>query len=137
MYRALDRSTGDAVALKTLRDGNVEALFRLKREFRALADLSHPNLVALHELLAEGDQWFVTMELIEGVNFIDYVRGAPLRAVADSTDRTEAPRSPGRGVGGEHSLPSGAAAGPPRLGLSPATDTDIPVAPAFDTIRLR
>ena len=65
------------VALKALRDGNVEALFRLKREFRALADLAHTNLVRLHELLAREDQWFFTMELIDGVNFLEYVRGTP------------------------------------------------------------
>ena len=137
VYRALDRSTGRAVALKTLRDGNVEALFRLKREFRALADLSHPNLVALHELLAEGEQWFVTMELIEGVNFIDYVRGTPLLSAPDSTDRTEAPPSPGRSAAAGNGLAGGAAPELLKLGLSRATSADLPVAPALDTDRLR
>ncbi len=75
VYQAFDRERGTVVALKTLRESNVEALFRLKREFRALADISHPNLVTLYELLAHGEQWFFTMELVEGVNFLQFVRG--------------------------------------------------------------
>ena len=79
------------VALKTLRDGNVEALFRLKREFRALADIAHPNLVALHELLAHEDQWFFTMELVEGVNFLQYVRGRARRCSGAAPDALRPP----------------------------------------------
>ncbi len=75
VYEAHDRERDAVVALKILRDGNVEALFRLKREFRALADITHPNLVTLHELLAHGDQWFFTMDLVEGIDFLRWVRG--------------------------------------------------------------
>jgi hypothetical protein len=74
VYEVFDRERGSIVALKALRGGNVEGLYRLKQEFRALADISHPNLVTLHELLAHGDQWFFTMELVDGVNFLEYVR---------------------------------------------------------------
>src|SRR5262249_9411003 len=94
VYQAFDQQHGESVALKALRDGNVEALFRLKREFRALADIAHPNLIRLHELLGEGGQWFFTMELIDGVNFLQYVRGAPFRGPSDSTDSTDPAPSP-------------------------------------------
>src|SRR5687767_241641 len=74
VYRAHDRRLGHDVALKLLRNASARDLYRFKREFRILADLVHPNLVALHELHTAGDEWFFTMELIDGVPFIDRVR---------------------------------------------------------------
>src|SRR5512138_2904663 len=76
VYRAFDRQLRREVALKLLRQASGRDLYRFKREFRALADIVHPNLVALHELHADGGEWFFTMELVEGVSFIDWVRPA-------------------------------------------------------------
>ncbi len=74
VYRAFDRQLQREVALKLLRQASGRDLYRFKREFRALADIVHPNLVALHELHATGGDWYFTMELVEGVSFIDWVR---------------------------------------------------------------
>jgi tRNA A-37 threonylcarbamoyl transferase component Bud32 len=74
VYRALDRRLGRVVALKALRQASGRDLYRFKREFRTLADIAHPNLVALHELHTSGDEWFFTMEAVDGVSFIDWVR---------------------------------------------------------------
>lgn len=74
VYEAVDRDRHIRVALKTMRSFSPEGLLRFKREFRALSDLRHPNLVTLGELFEERGQWFFTMELVEGVDFLSYVR---------------------------------------------------------------
>ena len=86
VYEALDLRQGERVALKTLRAVSPDGLLRFKREFRALADLSHPNLVRLGELFEVGGQWMFTMELVDGVDFLSWVRGA---AAADDAPPTE------------------------------------------------
>ena len=86
VYRVLDRETSRDVALKTLRLPAAEALYRLKQEFRARAGLVHPNLLQLHELFAEKDCCFFTMEAIEGVDFLHWARGElALNGVRGST----------------------------------------------------
>jgi len=77
VYEVLDRERGMPVALKLLHAANHAALYRFKREFRTLADLSHPNLIALDELFSEGDHWFFTMELIRGRPLVEYLRHPP------------------------------------------------------------
>jgi predicted ATPase len=55
-----------------------ERLYLLKREFRMVADIQHPNLVRFGELSSHGGQWFFTMELVRGRSFVDYVRDGSL-----------------------------------------------------------
>ena len=72
VYRAYDPDLNRGVALKIVslkrRDlGEVErAKKRLIREAQALAQLSHPNVVAVHDVGSFGDDVFIAMELVEG-----------------------------------------------------------------------
>ena len=74
VYEALDRDRNEVVALKTLRWTDPSAIYRLKREFRTLVGIVHPNLVALYELFGEADEWYFTMELVKGSRFLEFVR---------------------------------------------------------------
>ncbi len=74
VYEATDTSRGARVALKTLRNLDASSILRFKAEFRALADLHHENLVRFGELGVEQSQYFFTMELLHGVDFLTYVR---------------------------------------------------------------
>jgi tetratricopeptide (TPR) repeat protein len=75
VYEALDHQQGGSVAIKLLPLVSPERLLRFKREFRAAAEIHHPNLVRLGELVRAGDHWFFSMELVPGEDILTYVRG--------------------------------------------------------------
>jgi hypothetical protein len=75
VYEAFDETNAVPVALKLLPVVSPDMLLRFKREFRAVADVRHPNLVRLGELVSEGSQWFFSMELVQGIDLMSYVRG--------------------------------------------------------------
>jgi hypothetical protein len=87
VYEAFDRERRQRVALKTLRSATPDSLRLLKREFRSAQDLGHPNLVQLGELLEFKGTWLVTMEFVEGVDFLTYV-------AAPADGATVAPHAP-------------------------------------------
>ena len=75
VVRAYDHKLGRDVALKFLtRRDNPRALYRFKKEFRTLVNITHHNLAQLHELFAGDAQWFFTMEYVDGVDFVRYYR---------------------------------------------------------------
>src|SRR5262245_49376462 len=77
VYRAEDRERGCEVAVKAVGAFSREDVYRLKREFRSIAELSHPNLVRLHDLVASDEHCFFTMEFVDGVSFVDWARMPP------------------------------------------------------------
>jgi len=69
VYRAKDTQLGREVAVKILPPQlaeNAEALARFKREARAVAALSHPNILAIHDFGSEQGVTYAVMELLEG-----------------------------------------------------------------------
>lgn len=98
VYEVFDRERQTKVALKIPHEATAAGLYYFKREFRALVDLAHPNLAALYELVGDKDQWFFTMELIQGIPFRNFLRkdttpqDSTLNSSASQTRRTP-PRS--------------------------------------------
>ncbi len=88
VYEAFDHERGQVVAVKSLLKFSPAALFRFKQEFRTLADVRHPNLVRLHELVVTaGDNVFFTMELVNGTDFLTYVQKPGTRRDAPPASR--------------------------------------------------
>lgn len=77
VVRVRDAQRGTDVALKVLHDPTAEGLLHIKREFRALAGLAHPNLCMLYELDAVHDPPFFTMACIEGTDVVSALQDAP------------------------------------------------------------
>ena len=69
VWKALDTNLDREVALKILPSRVADdpaALARFRREARALAALSHPHILAIHDSGSEAGVTFVVMELLEG-----------------------------------------------------------------------
>lgn len=64
VYSAWDPRLDRKVAVKVLHGGATEAL---EREARALAKLSHPNVVGVHDVGESGDTLFLAMEFVDGL----------------------------------------------------------------------
>jgi serine/threonine protein kinase len=75
VYEAIDCDSGAHVAIKTLRDVTPDGLYRLKREFRLLQGLEHPNVCQIYELFEHSGRWFIAMELVHGKSLLEYLRG--------------------------------------------------------------
>ncbi len=83
VYEAIDRERGIPVALKTLSSVDAAAAVSLKREFRVVADLAHPNLAPVYELAQDRGLWFFTMERVEGVSLSRWARDDQEAATAE------------------------------------------------------
>ncbi|HVE82600.1 MAG TPA: serine/threonine-protein kinase, partial [Myxococcales bacterium] len=75
VWSAFDPKLDRKVALKFLKaGGGEEREARLLREAQALARLSHPNVVAVHDVDTHGGRVFVAMELVVGRTLQDWLR---------------------------------------------------------------
>lgn len=76
VYKAFDSIDQRTVAVKILRDeflGNDEFLRRFKNESKAIAVLSHPNIVRVYDVSFQNHVHSIVMEHIDGITLKDYI----------------------------------------------------------------
>ena len=76
VYKATDVSSGRTVAVKILRDEyvqNQELLRRFKNESKAVALLSHPNIVKVYDVNFSEKVNYIVMEYIDGITLKEYI----------------------------------------------------------------
>ncbi|MBX7084722.1 MAG: serine/threonine protein kinase [Nannocystaceae bacterium] len=79
VYVATDPELDRKIALKVLRSDRPAGRARMLLEARALARLSHPNVVAIHEVGTDGAHVYLAMELVEGQTLRAWLERAPSR----------------------------------------------------------
>ncbi|MDQ3338256.1 MAG: protein kinase [Myxococcota bacterium] len=99
VYAAFDTELQRRVALKVLRDGLTDqAQQRLLREARAMARLTHPNVVTVYEVGSANARDFVAMELVDGESLAEWLRAERRR----EHEILDAFISAGRGLAAAH-----------------------------------
>ncbi len=76
VFEAYDPKLERKVALKVIRGQGTVSASRLLREARALARVSHPNVIAVYDAEAKEDRLFLAMELVRGQNLAQWLRSA-------------------------------------------------------------
>lgn len=81
VYRAKDLRLGRGIAIKVLPEhlaSDSSALMRFEHEAKAVAALSHPNILAIHDFGADGGVSFAVTELLEGETLRSRLAGGAL-----------------------------------------------------------
>jgi len=85
VYEARDTRTGQSVALKMLAlppshtpDQQRDLIARFRREARAVAQLSHPNIVVIHEVGERDGAHFLAMEYLTGQTLRERLAAGPM-----------------------------------------------------------
>jgi serine/threonine-protein kinase len=99
VFLARDQDLGRLVALKLLHARDADGLRRFRREAMAIARLSHPNVVQVHELGLDASVPYLVMEYVAG--------GTATQLLAQRTPWARASRiiaSAARGLGAAHAV---------------------------------
>lgn len=88
IYKAIDMALGRSVAVKILRPSLTDDpafLARFRNEARSVANLTHPNIVTVHDVGNDGPTHYIVMEFVEGQDLKRIIRSegqlAPDRAL--------------------------------------------------------
>jgi serine/threonine protein kinase len=77
VYRARQVRLNRLVALKHLRTSDDRLLARAPAEAESLAQLQHPNIVQIHEVIDHQEQSYLALELVEGGTLAARLTGKP------------------------------------------------------------
>jgi eukaryotic-like serine/threonine-protein kinase len=93
VYAAYDPVLDRKIALKLLHAGDdgsgatTDGRARMQREAQALARLSHPNVIAIHDVGEHGGptpMMYIAMEIVVGGTLVEWQRGKPWRTILDA-----------------------------------------------------
>lgn len=76
VYKAQDKYLQRYVAVKILKDEfkhDVDFLKRFEIEAQAAASLTHPNIVQIYDVGTDDDNYYIVMELVEGITLKEYI----------------------------------------------------------------
>ena len=83
VFQAFDRETGKDVAIKYLAERflkNPGVIERFRREYEVLHQLSHPNVVAVHDCVTGDGEMFIVMDYVDGPSLEQAVRNGRVSA---------------------------------------------------------
>jgi hypothetical protein len=81
VYKARQVSLNRIVAVKVILRGNLassEDIERFTLEAKAVAKLAHPQIVVIHDVGRCDDQYFYSMEFVEGRSLAEMIRSGPV-----------------------------------------------------------
>ena len=99
VWRARDPELGREVALKVLKRPDAALTDRLVREARSMAQVNHPNVVAVYDVGTEGGATYIAMELVEGKSLRQWQQSQTSRTIPEIV---EAYVAAGRGLAAAH-----------------------------------
>ena len=85
VYRALDPRLGREIAVKILPEhlsDDPEARERFEREAKAIAAISHPNILSIHDFGVDSGIYYTITELLVGTTLRDRIRDGHQRTIA-------------------------------------------------------
>ena len=77
VYRGVDEKTGNAIAVKVLKEeflDNEELVRRFKNESKAISILNHPNIVKVYDVSVTDKLQYIVMEYVDGITLKEYLK---------------------------------------------------------------
>jgi serine/threonine-protein kinase len=82
IYKAQDARLNRFVAIKALtaaKSGDADRRRRFIQEAQAASALNHPNIITIHDIIAEPDTDYLVMEFVAGMTLLDLIPSGGLR----------------------------------------------------------